>query len=25
MGYMTGKYQLPAIKRFIEFVRESCS
>lgn len=24
MGYMTGKYQLPAIKRFIEFVRESC-
>jgi DNA-binding transcriptional LysR family regulator len=25
MGYMTGKYQLPAIKRFIEFVRKSCS
>ena len=25
MGYMTGKFQLPAIKRFIEFVRKSCS
>ena len=23
MGYMTGKYQLPAIKRFIEFVRKA--
>lgn len=25
MGYMADKYQLPAIKRFIQFVRDTCS
>lgn len=25
MGYISGKYQLPAIQRFIKFVRETCN
>jgi len=25
MGYLAGKYQIPAVSRFIKFVRDSCA